>query len=67
MKKKNARTLAIGSGIACLGAAASGALPPLPPWAAAIALVCTFPLFVASLGLWWSAEEGEDDIPFVGY
>ncbi len=67
MQKKNARTLAAGSGIACLAAAALAALQLLPLWAAEIGLVTLFPLFIASLGLWWSAEEGEDDIPFVGY
>jgi len=39
----------------------------LPFWAYAALLVCCFPVFTLSLGLWWMAREHEEDIPFVGY
>jgi hypothetical protein len=34
---------------------------------AEVVLIIAFPLFVVFLGLWWSAREGEEDIPFLGY
>jgi hypothetical protein len=34
---------------------------------AEVVLIIAFPLFVVFLGLWWSAREGKEDIPFLGY
>jgi hypothetical protein len=39
----------------------------IPLWAFAAIVVLAFPPAVLALFLWWMADEGEGDIPFIGY
>ncbi len=39
----------------------------LPLWLYAAVLVLSFPVFIIGLYLWWMAEGGTEDIPFIGY
>ncbi len=39
----------------------------VPLWVYQGVLVAMFPVFALTLGLWWMAPEGEEDIPFLGY
>jgi hypothetical protein len=61
-----------GKGVAA-GAAACGMAFALnwygwiPFWVFAAVVVLAFPPAVLSLFLWWMADEGEEDIPFIGY
>jgi hypothetical protein len=64
MKKQHALLSAIGTGLLCLG---MGGLALISAPFSELVLIIAFPLFVISLGLWWSAAEGEEDIPFLGY
>jgi energy-converting hydrogenase A subunit I len=64
MKKQHALLGTLATGLLCVGMAGI-ALISVP--AAEAVLIIAFPLFVVFLGLWWSAREGEEDIPFLGY
>ena len=39
----------------------------IPVWVFAAIVVLAFPPTVLGLFLWWMADEGEEDIPFIGY
>lgn len=39
----------------------------IPLWVFAAIVVLAFPPAVLALFLWWMADEGEGDIPFIGY
>jgi hypothetical protein len=39
----------------------------IPFWVFAAVIVLAFPLSVLALFLLWMADEGEGDIPFIGY
>jgi hypothetical protein len=39
----------------------------IPLWVFAAVVVLAFPPAVLALFLWWMADEGEGDIPFIGY
>ncbi len=39
----------------------------IPLWVFAAVVVLAFPPVVIALFLWWMADEGEEDIPFIGY
>jgi hypothetical protein len=58
-------TVACGAamGLASLGAAAGS----VPPVLTAGILILAFPAGTVALFRWWSAGEGEEDIPFLGY
>ncbi len=66
-QKQNALTIATLSGIVCVAAAIAAGIGYLAVWLAEILLVVAFPIFVIALALWWSASEGDADIPFIGY
>jgi hypothetical protein len=54
-------------GIAGAGASLAHLAGVLPLIAAEGILVLAFPAFALFLFLWWSAPEGVEDIPFMGY
>jgi hypothetical protein len=64
MKKQHALLGTIGTGLLSLG---MGGFALVSAPFAELVLIIAFPLFVIFLGLWWSAPEGEEDIPFLGY
>jgi hypothetical protein len=39
----------------------------IPFWVFAAVIVLAFPPAVLALFLWWMADVGEEDIPFIGY
>ncbi len=39
----------------------------IPFWVFAAVVVLAFPPSVLALFLWWMADEGMEDIPFIGY
>jgi hypothetical protein len=55
------------SGIAAAGVSLAYLAGLLPLPATEGILILTFPLFALFLFLWWSAPEGTEDIPFMGY
>jgi hypothetical protein len=55
------------SGLAAAGATLAHLAGFLPLLAAQGILVLAFPAFAVFLFLWWSAREGVEDIPFMGY
>ncbi len=67
MKQKTVTCGLAASVIAIVAACAALAAALIPPWVAAAVLVAAFPVLVLSLGLWWRAPGGEEDIPFIGY
>jgi len=52
---------------ACITAYIVNMLGILSLWLYAAVLVLSFPVFIIGLFLWWMAEEGKEDIPFIGY
>jgi hypothetical protein len=54
-------------GLAAAGASLAYTAGLLPLLAAEGVLVLAFPAFALFLFLWWSAPEGVEDIPFMGY
>jgi hypothetical protein len=66
-RKQNALATAAISGIVCVAAAIAAGIGYLTVWLAEILLIVAFPVFIIALALWWSASEGEADIPFIGY
>jgi hypothetical protein len=55
------------SGLAAAAASLAYLASLLPLLAAEGVLVLAFPAFAVFLFLWWSAPEGVEDIPFMGY
>ena len=55
------------SGLAAAGVSLAYLAGLLPLLAAEGVLVLAFPAFALFLFLWWSAPEGTEDIPFMGY
>lgn len=55
------------SGLAAAGVSLAYLAGLLPLLAAGGVLVLAFPAFALFLFLWWSAPEGVEDIPFMGY
>ncbi len=53
--------------LVCIAATGFWVTGQIAPWIAEVLLVVAFPVFVLSLGLWWMASEGKEDIPFIGY
>ncbi|MDD1664980.1 MAG: hypothetical protein LUQ32_06460 [Methanomicrobiales archaeon] len=56
-----------GSGLLAAGATLAHLVGFLPLLAAQGILILAFPAFAVFLFLWWSAREGVEDIPFMGY
>jgi len=56
-----------GSGLLAAGATLGHLAGLLPLLAAQGILILAFPAFAVFLFLWWSAREGVEDIPFMGY
>jgi energy-converting hydrogenase A subunit I len=54
-------------GLAAAGVSLAYLAGLLPLLAAEGVLVLAFPAFILFLFLWWSAPEGLEDIPFMGY
>ena len=67
MEKTTALGIAVLCGAAMLLSAAGAAAGAVPPILAAAVLVLAFPAGTMALFVWWSAGEGEEDIPFLGY
>jgi hypothetical protein len=67
MKKRTAFWVMIVALLVCIAASGFWAVGQIPVWIAEVLLVVAFPVFVLSLGLWWMASEGKEDIPFIGY
>lgn len=67
MKKRDALVLTLVAAGFAGAAVLLNMMELLPGWGYAAVLVIAFPLFVLSLGLYWMAREGEEDIPFLGY
>ncbi|OPY39111.1 MAG: hypothetical protein A4E35_00345 [Methanoregula sp. PtaU1.Bin051] len=65
--KRVAGRLAACGIVACGAAAALYLYGMLPFWAYAAVTVLGFPAAVVALFLWWMADEGKEDIPFIGY
>jgi len=53
--------------IACGTASALQIYGWIPFWVFAAVVVLAFPPAVLGLFFWWMADEGEEDIPFIGY
>jgi hypothetical protein len=53
--------------VACGMAVALNRFGWIPLWIFAAIVVLAFPPAVLALFLWWMADEGEEDIPFIGY
>ena len=63
-------TITSGLAISALAIAAAWvalATALIPLFAAEAVTVIAFPVLVLTLGLWWRAPGGEEDIPFIGY
>ena len=65
--KHFAGNLLAGGVTACCLASALTWYGWIPFWAFAAIVVLAFPPAVLALFLWWMADEGEGDIPFIGY
>jgi hypothetical protein len=65
--KRNAGKLVAAGVIACGTAFAFHGYGLIPLWVFAAVVVLAFPPAVLALFLWWMADEGEEDIPFIGY
>jgi len=66
MKRIAGRLVAAGV-IACGTAFALHWAGWIPLWVFAAVVVLAFPPAVLALFLWWMADVGEEDIPFIGY
>lgn len=55
------------SGLVAAGVSLAYLAGVLPLLAAQGTLILAFPAFAVFLSLWWSAREGAEDIPFMGY
>jgi len=67
MKRRYAARIAMAGASACITAYIVNMLGILSLWLYAAVLVLSFPVFIIGLFLWWMAEEGKEDIPFIGY
>jgi threonine/homoserine/homoserine lactone efflux protein len=67
MKGRNAAWIAMVGVSAGITAGILNMLGILPLWLYAAVLVLSFPVFIIGLYLWWMAEGGTEDIPFIGY
>jgi hypothetical protein len=67
MKRRNAAWIAMVGAAAGITAGILNMLGILPLWLYAAVLVLSFPVFIIGLYLWWMAEGGTEDIPFIGY
>jgi hypothetical protein len=67
LSKAMAFRICILSGLAAAGVSLAYLAGLLPLLAAEGVLVLAFPAFAVFLFLWWSAPEGVEDIPFMGY
>ncbi len=67
MKKTSALITTVVCGAALLLASLGAAAGTVPTVLAAGIMILAFPAGVMALFLWWSAGEGEEDIPFLGY
>jgi hypothetical protein len=67
LSKATAFRIWILSGLAAAGVSLAYLAGLLPLLAAEGVLVLAFPAFAVFLFLWWSAPEGVEDIPFMGY
>jgi len=67
LTKNNALRIWVVSGLAAAGVSLAHLAGVLPLIAAEGVLVLAFPAFAVFLFLWWSAPEGVEDIPFMGY
>jgi hypothetical protein len=65
--KRNAWKLVAAGVVACGTAFALYGYGRIPLWVYAAVVVLAFPPAVLALFLWWMADEGEEDIPFIGY
>jgi hypothetical protein len=65
--KRIAGILVAAGVIACGTAFALHGYGRIPLWVFAAVVVLAFPPAVLALFLWWMADEGEEDIPFIGY
>jgi len=66
MKRSAGRLVAVGV-IACGTVFALHGYGWIPFWVFAAVVVLAFPPTVLALFLWWMADEGKEDIPFIGY
>jgi hypothetical protein len=67
MEKTTALGIAIVCGAAMVLASLGALAGPVPPVISAGVMILAFPAGVLALFRWWSAGEGEEDIPFLGY
>jgi len=67
MEKTTALGIAIGCGAALLLTSLGVYAGIVPPVLAAGVLILAFPAGTLALFRWWSAGEGKEDIPFLGY
>jgi hypothetical protein len=65
--KHSAKKLVAAGMVACGTAFVLNWYGWIPFWASAAITVLAFPMAVLALFLWWMADEGEGDIPFIGY
>jgi hypothetical protein len=65
--KPIAGKVVVAGGVACGTAFALNGYGWIPLWVFAAVVVLAFPPAVLALFLWWMADEGEGDIPFIGY
>jgi hypothetical protein len=67
MMQKHAARIAWAGGIISAGVGILHMSGFVPLWAYAAVLVLMFPVIIIGLCLWWMAQEGKEDIPFIGY
>jgi hypothetical protein len=65
--KRIAEKIVAAGVIACGTASALNWYGWIPLWVSAAVVVLAFPPAVLALFVWWMADEGEEDIPFIGY
>ncbi len=65
--KRIAGSLVVADVVACGAAFALNWYGWIPFWVFAAVVVLGFPTVVLALFLWWMADEGKEDIPFIGY
>ena len=65
--RHNAGKLVAAGMVACGMAFALNWYGWIPFWVFAAIIVLAFPPAVLALFLWWMADVGEEDIPFIGY